>query len=295
MLQLELLNPLTAIPYQAFTFPAFRSQLQRLGPLSIAIGAIKEGCPVGLVLAERSADSRRAEVLSLFVTPSARRCGVGTALLTQLEQTLAECGCTEVQMVFMTGKPAIAALEQLLETHHWTAPQTRMIVCKSTIDRITQAPWMAQHHLPASFTVFPWHELTAADREALHQEQQTATWIPPDLAPLAQEQENLEPLTSLGVRYQGSVVGWLLTHRLNAETIRYTCSFIRTDLQRRGRIIPLYVEAIRRQAIAGIPHGIWTVPLRHTAMFNFVQNRMAPYMTSIEATKGATKQLTPAS
>ncbi len=293
MLQLELLNPLTALPYQAFTFPTFRARLQRLGPLSIAIGAVKAGCPVGLVLAELSPDLRVAEVLSIFVTPAARRSGVGTALLTQLEQTLAERGCTEVQMVFMTGKPAIAALEQLLEKRHWTAPEPRMIVCKSTIDRITQAPWMAQNRLPASFTLFPWHELTAAERDTLHQEQQTATWFPADLAPLAQEQENLEPLNSLGVRYQGSVVGWVMTHRLNADTIRYTCSFIRADLQRRGRIIPLYVEAIRRQAIAGIPNGIWTVPLRHTAMFNFVQNRMASYMTSIEMTKGTTKQLTP--
>ncbi|MEP0981349.1 GNAT family N-acetyltransferase [Leptolyngbya sp. FACHB-17] len=289
MLTLERLNSITALPYQAFTFPTFRSHLQCLGTSCIAIGAVKDGCPVGLILAELSADLKRAEVRSIFVTQSARNQGIGTALLGALEQSLADQGCAEVQLVYMTGKPSASILERLLEKYCWTVPQTRMLVGRSTIDRMAQAPWMAQSHLPATFTIFPWDQLTHEERSYLQHQQITADWIPSDLAPL--EQEPIESLNSLGVRYQGTIVGWVITHRLNLDTIRYTCSFIRADFQRRGRIIPLYVEAIRRQAQAGIRNGIWTVPLRHTAMFNFVQNRMAPYMTSIALTKGAKKSL----
>lgn len=291
MLTLERLNSITALPYQAFTFPAFRSRLQALGSFHIAIGAVKDGNPVGLILAELSSDRKLAEVLSIFVTQTARQQGIGTALLGRLEQTLVEQDCTEMRLVYLSEKPSTLMLERLLEKYQWSAPQPRMLVGRSTIDRIVQAPWMAQSHLPASFTIFPWYELTDQERSDL-QQPQTADWIPPDLAPLALEQEPIEPINSLGVRYQGTVVGWVITHRLNSETIRYTCSFIRADLQRRGRMIPLYVEAIRRQDQAGIRNGIWTVPLRHTGMFHFVQNRMAPYMTSISITQGATKSLT---
>ncbi len=86
-------------------------------------------------------------------------------------------------------------------------------------------------------------------------------------------------------------MGWVITHRLAPDTIRYTCSFVRQDLQKMGRIIPLYVKAIQLQAKAGIPKGIWTVPFIYTSMVSFVQKRMAPYMISIEESKTSWKSL----
>ena len=292
---LHCLNSITAIPYQSFTFPLYRVRLQRLMPQgnNVAIGAVEGDRPVGLLLAE--IEPTAAIVLSLYVTPAHRQRGIATALLNQLEQMvmqqkILQRQVKELQLVYMTGKPTTVALERLLQNSHWALPETSMIVCKSTTDRIAAALWMKQYPLPSAFQICPWVEITAAEVQQVEQQQADRPWIPADLAPSRQE-GRLEPINSLGLRHQGQLIGWVLTHRLDASTIRYTCSFICPDFQRMGRLVPVYVEAIRRQHQAGIPNGIWTVPVHHPAMFNFVKNRMAPYMTSVEETRRITKRL----
>ena len=293
MVTLHLLNSLTAIPYQSFTFPFYRSQLQHLMPQGndLAIGAVDGNQPVGLLLAEIEPDGTSAIVLSIFVKPSHRQQGIATALLNQLEQAVRPWDVKQLQLVYITGKPTTIALERLLQHSHWTSPTTSMIVCKSTTDRIADASWMKQYRLPSSFQISPWSEVTAADVHQMEQQQLDNPWIPADLAPSRQE-GTLEPINSLGLRHQGQIVGWVLTHRLDLNTIRYTCSYIRPDFQRMGRLVPVYVEAIRRQHQAGICNGIWTVPVHHPAMFKFVKHRMVPYMTTVEETRRVTKMLT---
>ena len=154
-----------------------------------------------------------------------------------------------------------------------------------------EAPWMKRYsRLPSSYSIFPWMEITQEERKAIQQTQDAQSWIPKDLIPFQYEQ-NLEPLNSLGLRYQGQVVGWMINHRLSPDTIRYTCSFVREDLQKMGRIISLYAEAGRRQISAMVPNTIWTVPLVHESMVKFVKQRWAPYLVSIDETRGTFKVL----
>ncbi len=285
-------NPLTGFVYQGFTFPRFRPHLEVLKPegSTVAIAASDSDLPVGLVLAEIWPDGKSTEILSIFVEQKYRDLGIGTSLLIRLEEELFSRGCTSVNLVYTTGKITTPALEHLLQKCKWTVPEARTIVCKSTTDKIANAPWMQKSTLPAAYTVFPWVEITAEERVAIAQQQAAEPWIPPQLIPFVSEQD-LEPLNSIGLRYQGQVVGWVITHRLAPDTIRYTCSFVRQDLQKMGRIIPLYVRAIKLQEKAGIPNGIWTVPFIYTSMVNFVQKRMAPYMISIEESKTSLKSL----
>lgn len=292
MITLHSLNSITALLYQRFTFPLYRARLLAgtIQGATVAIGAMAGDRAIGLVLAELVPAQRSANLLSIFVDPSHRCRGIGTALLTRLEQELQQQGCPELQLVYVTGKPSTAALERLLQRCHYPSPQPRMIVCKSTTERIAAAPWMQKYYLPPAFQIVPWVDITPSERYTIQQQQDEHAWIPADLVPF-QLEDNFEPINSLALRYRQQVVGWVITHRLDANTIRYTCSFVRDDLQRMGRIIPMYVTAIQRQEQAGIRNGIWTVPRRHTAMFNFVQQRMAAYMTSIEETRGMTKSL----
>lgn len=282
----------TAFFYQAFTFPQVRPQLKALKPegATVAVGASDSDQPIGLALAEILPDSKSAEVHSIFVARTHRRKGIGTALLTRLEEDLFLRGCTSAKLIYTIGQPATLALESLLQKRNWTPPQPWAIVCKATTDRIANAPWMQKSSLPASYTFFPWAEITSEERVAIEQQQEAEQWIPPHLIPFNHE-ENLEPLNSLGLRYQGQVVGWLITHRIAPDTIRYSCSFIRQDLQKMGRIVPLYVNAIQRQVKAKIPRGVWDVPLVHPSMVRFVKKYMGPYGTSLEERRRSFKPL----
>ena len=283
-------NPWIALSYQAFTFPKFRPRLEVLksGDSTVAIAASDSNQPIGLALAEIQGKS--AEILSIFVEPNHRSQGIGTALLSRMEDELLMRGCTIAKLVYTTGQPTTPAFERLLEKSNWSQPQLRMLVCKTSNKSILEASWMQRTTLPASYTIFPWVEITQQERIALQKEQEVSAWIPQTLIPF-QHEKDLEPATSLGLRYKGQVVGWIITHRLAPDTIRYTCGFVRPDLQKMGRYISLIANAIKLQVKANIPTGIWTVPIEHPAMINFVKKRLHPYISSLKETKGSFKLL----
>lgn len=292
MYTLNILEKSTAGKYEKFTFPSFRNLLRNIDydRSVIAIAASYQEQPVGLALAQIRFDSKSAEVLSIFVDATHRNTGLGKALLNRLEQELRTRGCTTTEIVYMTGQSTTPALERLLQKCHWQPPHPRMLVCKGD-DQVLEAPWVKKYsHLPSSYNIFPWQEITEQERQAIKQQQEIQPWIPEDLIPF-QYENNFEPLNSLGLRYQGQVVGWVINHRFSSDTIRYTCSFVRKDLQKMGRIISLYAEAGKRQCKANIFKCIWTVPRQHESMVNFVQRYWLPYLNSFEETRGTCKSL----
>jgi len=293
MYTIKSLDKSTATLYQELTFPSFQPRLQTLEAqgATIAIGASLMQQPFGLALAEIQNDSRAAKILSLFVKPRYRRLGVGTALLAQLEETLSHKGCTKAEIVYTSGNPSTAALERLLQKLNWTPPQPRMLLCKSTTEKIVAAPWLYRYSLPSEFTILPWFELTLAQRRRIQLRQNQQRWYPDALTPFHDENK-LEPLNSLCLIYQTEVVGWMITHRIASNMIRYTSLFVRQDLQKLGRAIPMLTEAIKRQVNSEVFYGIWTVSIDNRRMVNFVNRRLAPYMISMAQTQGAIKWLT---
>ncbi|NEO25082.1 GNAT family N-acetyltransferase, partial [Moorena sp. SIO4A5] len=230
-----------------------------------------------------------AEVLSLFVKPNYRGQGIGTALLTRIEKVLSLRGCQEVELIYTTGRSGILELESLLRKCNWSPPESRRLICQSTTDKIAKAPWM-QLSMSSSYQIFPWIEITQAERRTIEEQQQQHPWIDPDLVPWKYEKE-LEPLNSLGLRYRGQVVGWVITHRIAPDTIRYSSMFVRKDLQKRARGMTLVVNAIQLQAQVNIPNCVCSVQITNTAMSNFVKKHMSPYLTSFEESRVSFKAL----
>lgn len=285
------LNLFTAFPYRGLTFPSYQRLLQGLSGTLIGIGASVGDRPIGLVLAEIQPDFTAAKVLSIFVEATYRCQGVGTALLAELEAELIRKDCGSAYLVFPAGKPALPAIMRLLQKSGWTEPEPRMLICRCNREML-KAPWLEKYTLPSSFEIFAWAEITPADRQNLLQQQEEQQWIPTSLLPFNYE-GSMEPINSVGLRYKGQVVGWVITQRPAPDTICYSCSYIRPDLQHRGRIIPLYAEAIKRQAAhLEIPHATWVVPYVHETMVQFVRQRMGSYMSSLDEYRRSSKQFT---
>ncbi len=271
--------------YQSLTFPLFRTKMRTLtseGSL-VAIGASNSKKPIGLVLAEILPDSHCAQILSIFVLPSHRRQGVGTALLNYLERELVIRGCTEFELLCELDNFKVQSqlfpLEALLRKCNWNFFNTDLVY-RSNLATIFKAPFMRKkNYLPSDMHIFSWEEITSKERLTIEQTQRKKFWIKETLYPFKYE-ENFEPLNSLGLRYQGEVVGWMLTERISVDTILYRCMFVRKDLQKMGRGIALLVEAIKRQNQANIPNGIWEVNHKNTLMIRFIDRYMLPYLTS---------------
>jgi len=294
MLTLKLLDKNEALLYQRFTYPAYRSLLERdlaVDQTVVAVTASFLGEPVGLALALAKQQQSSAEVLSIFVEHSYRRMGIGAALLIRLEEYLINRDYASVELVYTTGEDASSPVEGLLAKCNWAQTASRMMLCKGKAATIMTAAWMKRYsQLPSTYSIIPWIEISEAERQDIQRSQMLKHWIPDDLVPFHHEAK-LETLNSLALRYNGKVLGWVINHRLSPETIRYSCSFVRADLQKLGRIISLYAEAGRRQLSANVPNCIWTVPVFHESMARFVRKRWVPYLSSLQETKGSFKRL----
>jgi GNAT superfamily N-acetyltransferase len=303
--------PETAPLLGSLTFPAYR-HLLTLAPAArhlddttqppiqpIAIAAWVVPKPVGLILAETPHDRGGAgvdpELLSLFVLPEWRSLGIGGRLVEAMERTVFERGFDRLGAVWMTGKPSIPALERVLQKRGWVAPATRTISVRFTPEEAARTPWFQRVRLPADrFQIVPWSEVTAAERDQIRQSHEAAPWIAPGLEPWRHDSYGFDPISSLGLRHGGSIVGWVINHRLPDGCVRFTCSFMRHDLSRRGRILPLYTESILRLSAAGVQECTLVTPLEYRDMADFLRRRCARAVHFFGETRGSMKRLTAA-
>lgn len=279
--------------FAPLTFPRFRHRLQMVGTdrSVMAVGAVSGDHAAGLVLGEHRLESGVSEVLSLYVAPSCRGRGIGTALLKDLEEVSVARGGQRMELVYVEKPPVTHALERLLAKLNWQPPQPRMILC--TVDRrILQASWLTTPSLPQGFEMFPWRDLPLDERAEIERAPRERPWYPEALSPF-REEDIQEPSTSLGLRYQGSVAGWLITHRLDSRTVRYTTLFVREDLRGHQCWLALVLEALQRQVQAlGLESiGAFGFQVQNTSVLRIVESYLAPYLATRRESRGTFKVL----
>ena len=96
--------------------------------------------------------------------------------------------------------------------------------------------------------------------------------------------------TSVALRVNGAIVGWCLTHAVDG-LLRFTCAFVRKDLQRLGRLLLLWDEVFARMPQAGFTVGMWTIRLSSKGMVAFASKHMQPYSIFFGETRGVTLHL----
>lgn len=275
--------------YAPLTFPYYRPLLLPAPhPQVLARGLLRGDEPVGLGLVE-IVPGHGAYVRSIYVAPGLRRRGLAAELLRRLEAATRARGESELRGVYMAGESNVEAIEALLARCGWDPPALRMYVLRSNLDSIDRARWMQRHRLGPEFEIFPWKDLTAAEREALLARQATHP-VSREVFPFTFSPD-IEPHTSVGVRRDGEVVGWVVNHRYDDHTVRFTASYLREEYQRLGGLIAVYAESINRCRPVGITDAIWTVPVEFPRMVAFARRALIPYATSIQETRGSRKRL----
>lgn len=286
------------------TFPAYRHLLamqptfrlpgeaeQRLVRPVGQVARLGDLC-VGLALAEapERAEDGPPELLSVLVQQEHRRTGVATALVGAVEDAMRARGFATVEAVYMTGKPSVAALVRIFETRGWEAPELRTVTVKFTMQEALATPWYGRlRSLLASGEIFPWTDLTADERRQLIESNERSSWIPNGLQPWRHDVIGFEPVSSVGFRHRGEVVGWVINHQMDPRTVRLTCSFMRADLS--PRIVPLYSEVLRRLSEAGCEFCTFITPTVYPGMLEFIRRHCAPYAGFTGETWGTRKSL----
>jgi GNAT superfamily N-acetyltransferase len=305
---LDALDAASAAECAPLTFPVYRHLLAlRPAPrhpeqgdsrLVQPLGCVARsgGAPIGLALAEQplqpdDSGATTPEMLSVFVRPEHRGRGVGTALVERLEAELRNRGASEVKAVYMRGGPGIPALERVLARRGWSAPEVRTVTLRFTPEGARATPWYGRGRLAPDEAIFPWTELTAEERDALRRSQAETGWIPAGLEAWEHDRHGFDAVSSVGLRKGGRVVGWVINHRVTDSTVRFTCSFMRKDLGRRGRILPLYTAALERLRESGCAECLFITPVAYPNMVNFVRERCAPWTGTLSETYGVSRRL----
>lgn len=247
--------------------------------------------PRGMCLAQMER-GHLGRVLSILVQTAYRNAGWGRRLLAETATALTVQGALGLAMTYTEG-PATPALEAVLRHCGWQPPIVRMVTCKVYREDILRAPWMRDARLANGFTLFAWRDLTPAERQWIIDHEGAPGWHTPDLSPFKDE-AHYDPITSIGLRWHGEIAGWLVTHRVVPDSVRYTNLFVRAEFRWKAPHLPMVAEVIHRQmrspAHAAAQYGTFVQPASD-AVHRFYNRRLKPFMTSAREVKSAWKPL----
>ena len=264
--------------YQRLTYPPYRPILDNLQDSKyIAISAEDNQEILGLTMGKIDYKKNIGEVLSLFVIPEYRRQGIGNQLLVALETEFRGKNCQQIDLIYIPNQ-TIIALEKIFQKNAWSKPKARMLIGLGERETIKNMPWLnLDQKLPLGYEIFPWGELTSKERTILEK----SLWYPDILSPFTEE-DIIEPINSLGLRYNHQVVGWMITHRISENTIRYTILFVKEELQSIGRGIALLGRSLKLWVLnhPEINQGSFAVLIDNEKMAKFTERRLKPYLAS---------------
>ena len=247
----------------------------------IAFAATYKEFPVGLILASYHTILKETNIHSLYVQPEYRQQHISLNLMQHILEEARKRGSLNFTCIYPLNDPYTAAMEKIFASIGWTESRPFMLRCMFNV-YLFNTPWIHQDYpFPPDYEEFPWTELTSEDRQELkHMDSQQM--IPSSISPFIEE-ERIEPINSLGLRYKGKIVGWCITHRIAPNTIRYTSLFILPSLQFRKLAMKLLSDSIRMHTITPTPWATFDVPILnvHYSWMHLVKHRLAPYADKV--------------
>jgi hypothetical protein len=122
-------------------------------------------------------------------------------------------------------------------------------------------------------------ELTAQERTKIKQRENGLNY-PDELYPF--KEDRIEALSSVGLRYEGEVVGWSIFHRVTPSFVIYKSLFVKPELRSIGLGVHLFVASANRQLTdEKVTEAMFIVLKNNTAMVRFVNRHITPYLTAI--------------
>lgn len=243
---------------------------------------------VGLILA--SLRDFRALVQSMMVLESFRKQGIATALFGFFQDYVTQQKhITAIEIRYEQSSFYAPIIEKLISHYQWNPGSLYLVRCFFDVQKF-KAPWFQRPFRTLSnVEIFNLKDLQPADRTIIRYWEDQGRLIH-YLSPLLDE-DQIERLNSLGMRYHGQIAGWCMTCRKDLETIQYYALFMNQDLHLSGLGIALLAHSIRIQQGSPIRWAIFEANLDYIdpAWKRFILKRLMPYADKIERMKSAFK------
>lgn len=258
--------------FAAFGYARLACHLSPVRLPWIAVGARVAGVPAGLafgiMLQSGTGDPLRAQMLSLAMSPAARRKGIGSALARAFVEECLKEGAVEVRVSYTSRLPHREALEGCLQSAGFDVPELKELITFGEAGPLLAAGdgWPAVRRRlrqPAFLTFEPWAPLTEADRAALEDLRRQPGYEPGfDPAPDA---ERFEPACSIVIRRGGQLAGWVtaetglavpLQDYRDRPVIVYRSAYITQELWSGGWLLGGYRAVLAAQTAHYGPSSI---------------------------------------
>lgn len=158
----------------------------------------------------------------------------------------------------------------------WKGPELNCERYLIEIQRLHPAWLEKSYTYSKGFVPFPWGELPNKEIEPIRRRASFASspfdWPNPS-----------EPVNSLGLSYQGETVGWMVTHRIHPEIIRYTVLYTYPEYRFKGEIIKLLIDSIKKHQRSDVPYAqfdLFSFGVDYRWK-EFIKKRLAPYAKRI--------------
>jgi len=246
----------------------------------LAYGILCETKPVGIILASCNQTLERLDIRHFFVHPSYRNQQLGHRLLLAILEEAKKLNIHFFFLLYPSEESWSPALEKILIDVDWKI-RPFMIRCLYDVDTF-DTPWIHKdYHYPQGYEEFLWLELSTDEKQQLHI-QQIQRAFPAAVSPFFEE-DRIEPRNSLGLRFQGRIVGWIITHRIDPETIRYTTLFVERSLWHTGISMKLLADSIHLHLKNKTKWAILEIPLLqvHSSWVRFANRRLLPYADKV--------------
>lgn len=296
-LDLSTLSPQLLSEYKKLTEPQFYPCFDSKDPWGVsssiifAVGALVDGKPVGLALASYRPTLEIARLVSIYIDVESRGLKIGTALLRKMEEVLRKQKCRLINHLYLTEQPTTPALEKIFQNQKWSKPYQMMVKCYFDCYAFNP-PWFKRNYpIPSGFEMFSWGSLKSKEKVALIRQEKNNSF-PANVSPFYRE-DTIEPINSLGLRNENGVVGWMITHRIDKDTIQYSSLYIDRDFKYLGHAMCLLANSIRKQQNSPVQWSILELNVQESDShwISFVKKRLIPYTIKVEKFNEASRLL----
>ena len=273
-----LLNPSTLPSFHPFLPEKIKQTITAPSPAYklIGLGAINQGIPVGICLGLLNIDLHFFEFLHIEVDCEHRCRHIGRTLMAKTQKEAVKQQAKFFSFIYTKDEPETPAIEKIVNANHWEGSRPFMVKGYFNLDTFDPPLLHLNLHYPPKYKEFFWKDLKESQKkDLLFREKQGH--FPVAVSPFNDE-KMIEPLNSLGLLDEERVVGWLITHRIDTETIRYASLFIEPSLKFRALSMKLLVDSILLHKHSPIKKGVTEIPYLQVAAswIKLVKKRILP-------------------
>lgn len=255
-----------------------------------AIGAAIFKKPVGLVYSSMDPQTYTGSIETLYVLEKYRNQGIGSTLMEMIEKLLVEKGCKRFQIEYR--KPINmeeSVIEKIIKKTGWENPQATITFFKlKDWQGLLNESWMSMP-IPPSCQIFYWRDLSDEEIRLLKEEEKGLSMENGYFSPFIKE--DFDPDTSLGLRYNGKIAGWIITRRLPNEVILFAIICIKKEFQ--GLIFAplLLAESVKKAYKKKYSRMFFTVNIKNKVMLRLSYKRFKKFSYEIKESYESRKYL----